>query len=50
MVMGCPFDGDVNPSKVKQVVEKLLSVGCYEVSLGDTIGKGTPQLTSNLFR
>jgi hypothetical protein len=29
MVMGCPFDGDVNPSKVKEVVEKLLSVGCY---------------------
>ena len=41
MVMGCPFDGEVEPSKVKWVVEQLLELGCYEVSLGDTVGRGT---------
>jgi hydroxymethylglutaryl-CoA lyase len=41
MVMGCPFDGEVNPAKVSWVVKKLLDLGCYEVSLGDTVGRGT---------
>ena len=41
MVMGCPFDGEVEPAKVKWVVEQLLELGCYEVSLGDTVGRGT---------
>ena len=41
MVMGCPFDGEVEPSKVRWVVERLLELGCYEISLGDTVGKGT---------
>lgn len=49
MVMGCPYDGEVNPQKVKEVVQKLLEIGCYEVSLGDTIGKGDPEKTKRLF-
>lgn len=42
MVMGCPYEGEVNPAKVAEVAEKLFNMGCYEVSLGDTVGKGTP--------
>lgn len=49
MVMGCPFDGEVQPAKVRWVVEKLLSMGCYEVSMGDTVGRGTPEKTQKLF-
>lgn len=41
-VMGCPYEGDIDPKKVNDLVEKLLDIGCYEVSLGDTIGKGSP--------
>ena len=41
MVMGCPFDGEVQPQQVRAVVEQLLEIGCYEVSLGDTVGRGT---------
>lgn len=42
MVMGCPYEGEVNPEKVSDVVRELFELGCYEVSLGDTVGKGTP--------
>jgi|GEM_PF-3791 hydroxymethylglutaryl-CoA lyase len=38
----CPFDGDVSPAHVRQVASALLEMGCYEVSLGDTLGMGTP--------
>ncbi len=41
-VVGCPYDGVVAPEKVVKVTQKLLDMGCYEVSLGDTIGVGTP--------
>lgn len=41
-VLGCPYDGDISPDAVLQVTRKLLDMGCYEVSLGDTIGVGTP--------
>jgi hydroxymethylglutaryl-CoA lyase len=41
-VVGCPHDGDVDPSAVARVAEKLFAMGCYEISLGDTIGAGTP--------
>lgn len=41
-VMGCPYEGEIDPSKVNKITEELLKLGCYEVSLGDTIGKGTP--------
>jgi hydroxymethylglutaryl-CoA lyase len=39
---GCPYEGDVAPEKVLEVAARLLDVGCYEVSIGDTIGVGTP--------
>jgi len=41
-VTDCPYDGPVAPEQVAKVAEALFSMGCYEVSLGDTIGKGTP--------
>lgn len=43
MVIVCPFEGKVSPEKVREVTEKLLEMGCYEVSLGDTVGMGTPK-------
>jgi hydroxymethylglutaryl-CoA lyase len=39
---GCPYEGDVEPDKVLEVCARLLDLGCYEVSVGDTIGVGTP--------
>lgn len=50
MVMGCPFDGEVQPEKVKWVVKQLLDMGCYEVSLGDTVGRGNAEKTEKLFQ
>eukprot|EP01017_Pseudomicrothorax_dubius_P018603 TRINITY_DN2055_c0_g2_i4.p1 TRINITY_DN2055_c0_g2~~TRINITY_DN2055_c0_g2_i4.p1 ORF type:complete len:320 (+),score=76.82 TRINITY_DN2055_c0_g2_i4:43-1002(+) len=47
-VMGCPYEGDVAPQKVDEVAGELFSMGCYEVSLGDTIGVGTPEKTHAL--
>lgn len=41
-VMGCPYEGEVSPEVVNDIVNKLINAGCYEVSLGDTIGIGTP--------
>lgn len=41
-VVGCPVEGAVPPSKVAYVAEELLNMGCAEISLGDTIGVGTP--------
>ena len=41
-VVGCPYEGDVNPRVVADLVSRLYEAGCYEVSLGDTIGVGTP--------
>src|SRR5687767_4058570 len=40
--MGCPYEGEVAPEKVLEVSARLLDLGCYEVSIGDTIGVGTP--------
>ena len=40
-VVGCPYDGYIAPEKVAEVAEKLFLMGCYEISLGDTIGVGT---------
>jgi hydroxymethylglutaryl-CoA lyase len=42
-VTDCPYDGPTPPSQVAWVTQKLLAMGCYEVSLGDTIGAGTPE-------
>ncbi|KAJ9593384.1 hypothetical protein L9F63_015088, partial [Diploptera punctata] len=41
-VCGCPYEGAVQPSKVVKAAESLYNMGCYEISLGDTIGVGTP--------
>lgn len=41
-VVGCPYQGDVAPAEVARVAKALLEMGCYEISLGDTIGVGTP--------
>lgn len=41
-VLGCPYEGDIEPGAVRGVAERLFALGCYEVSLGDTIGVGTP--------
>jgi hydroxymethylglutaryl-CoA lyase len=44
-VLGCPYEGDVEPQRVAEVAGALFDMGCYEVSLGDTIGVGTPGKT-----
>ena len=41
-VAGCPYEGEVAPAAVASVADRLFALGCYEVSLGDTIGVGTP--------
>ncbi|SFC45160.1 hydroxymethylglutaryl-CoA lyase [Marinospirillum celere] len=41
-VLGCPYEGDIAPEKVAEVSKTLFEMGCYEISLGDTIGVGTP--------
>jgi len=47
-VMGCPYEGEVAIEKVSEVSEQLFQMGCHEISLGDTIGTGNPQLTQAL--
>lgn len=47
-VVECPYDGPVAPESVAWVTGKLLEAGCYEVSLGDTIGRGTPETVDRL--
>lgn len=42
-VLGCPYEGEIASSEVARVSETLYNMGCYEISLGDTIGVGTPQ-------
>ncbi len=44
-VVGCPYEGTIEPEKVADVAGALYDMGCYEVSLGDTIGVGTPGKT-----
>src|SRR3954470_9713907 len=44
-VLGCPYEGEVAPAQVADVAAALYDMGCYEVSLGDTIGTGTPART-----
>jgi len=44
-VLGCPYQGEVKPERVAGVAAALYEMGCYEVSLGDTIGTGTPGKT-----
>ena len=47
-VLGCPYEGPVAPAKVAEVALRLAEMGCYEVSLGDTIGIGTPTQTKRI--
>ncbi|MCB1771182.1 MAG: hydroxymethylglutaryl-CoA lyase, partial [Candidatus Competibacteraceae bacterium] len=47
-VLGCPYEGAILPSAVAQVAGTLFDMGCYEVSLGDTIGVGTPEAAKRL--
>jgi hydroxymethylglutaryl-CoA lyase len=42
-VTDCPYDGETSPDKVAWMAEQLFEAGCYEISLGDTIGQGTPE-------
>ena len=44
-VLGCPYEGEVKPERVAEVAHALFEMGCYEISLGDTIGVGTPGKT-----
>jgi len=43
-VITCPYDGDVEPRRVRDVARELVEMGCYEVSLGDTVGLGRRRL------
>lgn len=47
-VLGCPYEGAVAPERVRDVAARLREMGCYEISLGDTIGTGTPGKTQLL--
>lgn len=47
-VMGCPFTGHVKPEAVASVSASLFAMGCHEISLGDTLGSGTPAATKSL--
>ena len=49
-VLGCPYDGKIEPQAVVDVAKILWDLGCYEVSLGDTIGIGTPKKARELLR
>ncbi len=49
-VLGCPYQGEVPLREVVRVSEALLDMGCYEISLGDTIGVGTPHAARDLLR
>ncbi|WP_457970130.1 hydroxymethylglutaryl-CoA lyase [Pseudomonas sp. R4-84] len=48
-VLGCPYEGAVEPEQVAWVARELYDMGCYEVSLGDTIGTGTAGATRRMF-
>lgn len=47
-VLGCPYEGAIAPSAVARVSRQLSEMGCYEISLGDTIGTGTPVKTADM--
>ncbi|WP_424976936.1 hydroxymethylglutaryl-CoA lyase [Leisingera sp. S232] len=49
-VVDCPYDGVTRPQQVAEVAERLFSLGCYEISLGDTIGQGTPEAITAMLR
>jgi hydroxymethylglutaryl-CoA lyase len=47
-VLGCPYEGEIAPRAVADVAATLLDMGCYEISLGDTVGMGTPLATQSM--
>lgn len=47
-VVGCPYEGAIDPQKTAEVAKTLYDMGCYEVSLGDTIGVGNPASISRM--
>ena len=49
-IVECPYEGKISPESVLKVASQLLDMGCYEVSLGDTIGKGTPKTIEKLLK
>ena len=49
-VLGCPFDGEIKPKAVAVLAKTLWDLGCYEISLGDTIGVGTPLKARQMLR
>jgi hydroxymethylglutaryl-CoA lyase len=49
-VLGCPFDGEIKPKAVADLAKTLWDLGCYEISLGDTIGVGTPVKVKQMLR
>lgn len=49
-VVGCPYEGDIDPTSVASVAQQLSDLGCYEISLGDTIGVGTPNKIDALLK
>ena len=49
-VLGCPYEGRVPIEKVVDVSARLLGLGCYEISLGDTIGAGTPRAARTILK
>jgi hydroxymethylglutaryl-CoA lyase len=49
-VTDCPYDGPVAPERVAEVAGRLYEMGCYEISLGDTIGQGTPETVAAMLR
>ena len=49
-VLGCPYEGEIAPQRVAPVARALYEMGCYEISLGDTIGVGTPGRTKALLK
>jgi len=49
-VTDCPYDGPTPPAQVARVARALLDMGCYEISLGDTIGQGTPASVTAMLR
>ena len=48
VVLGCPYQGSVKPKEVLNLVKEMKKLGCYEISLGDTIGVGTPKHVKEL--
>lgn len=49
-VLGCPYEGDIDPEQVALVAEKLFAMGCYEISLGDTVGVGNPNSVTKMIQ